>query len=130
MIGEVEMEALYGACQFCGEQQIVNAADQADANIKVTNKCTCPDALFHKKKMQIIETMQDICSGEYADAGKFILYDSDQLQAAMKIAELVQLRKFASAQVTTSDSVLKISINNEGTIKINRVRKEEIEAEI
>lgn len=44
------MQTLYGACRYCGEQRIVNAADQEDANNKVTNQCVCPDALFHKKK--------------------------------------------------------------------------------
>ena len=124
------MQTLYGACRYCGEQRIVNAADQEDANNKVTNQCVCPDALFHKKRMQIAEMIQETCSGDHAVTNGFISCDSDQTQAILNMAELVQLRKIAKVQITMFDSVLTISINNDGVIKVNRTRKTELESEV
>ena len=130
MVGEIEMQTLYGVCRYCGEQRIVNAADQEDANYKVTNQCTCPDALFYKKRMQIAEMIRETCSGDCAVTNGFISCDSDQVQAIINMAELVQLRKFAKVQITMFDSVLAISINSDGVVKVNRTRKMELESEV
>ena len=130
MVGEIELETLYGACRYCGEQRIVNAADQQDADNKATNDCVCPDAMFHRKKRQIEERLRSICCGEEAKAGNFMAYDNDQLTAVMQLAELVQRGKIASVQITAADSVLKLSITSDQAVKFSRNRKEEIEAEV
>ena len=130
MVGEIEMQTLYGACRYCGEQRIVNAADQEDANNKVTNQCACPDAMFHRKKRQIEGRLRSICCGEEAEAGNFMTYDDEQLTAVIQLAELVQRGKIASVQITAADSVLKLSITSDQAVKFSRNRKEEIEAEV
>lgn len=130
MIGEVEMENMYGTCRFCGQQKIVSAADQADADIKATNECTCPDAVLNKKRKRVTEYMQSICSGDDATEAKFQMFDSDQTHVAVNLAELIQLGKFLNAKIVSEDSVLKISLSKNKEVRISRERREKIEVEV
>ena len=50
MVGEIEMDSFYGTCKFCGQMKMVDAADEEDANVKVTNSCTLPRCQTDEKK--------------------------------------------------------------------------------
>ena len=54
------LEMMEGACRYCGQMVAVNAADQEDANLKATERCTCGQANYEKRKARMLEYINDI----------------------------------------------------------------------
>lgn len=130
MVGEIEMSEFYGACKFCGQQQIIAAADQEDANIKATKDCDCPDAVLARKRQAIIDQVRSICCGEDAKEAKFQLFDAEQMSVTIELAKLIQLGNIMNVKITAADSILKMSLSKDKEVRISRERQEKIEVEV
>ena len=129
MIGETEMESMYGTCRFCGQTRMIEAADQQDADIKATRLCTCPDARLARKKAEIREMVQDLCGAGGAELG-FTEMTSEQADVVLALAEMIVSGKAISAALRIADSSVKISTAADGELKFSRNRMESMEARI
>lgn len=129
MIGEIEMESIYGTCRFCGQTQMIEAADQQDADIKVTKLCTCPDARLARKKAEIRQMVQDLCGAGGAELG-FTKMTPEQAEIVLNLAEMIAAGKAISVTLRIADSSVKISVAADGELKFSRNRIESMEARI
>ena len=129
MDGEIEMDSFYGTCKFCGQMKMVDAADEEDANVKVTNSCSCPDARLMRKRKQIRTLITQICGEEGAKRG-FEQLDSEQMTIVIQLAEMVESGHVISVNLRMADSAIKLSTNADGILKFRRDRSETIEEEI
>lgn len=129
MIGETEMESMYGTCRFCGQTQTIEAADQQDADIKATRLCTCPDSRLASKKAEIRKMVQDLCGAGGAEMG-FTEMTSEQVDVVLTLSEMIVSGKAISAALRIADSSVKISAAADGELKFSRNRIESMEARI
>ena len=116
-------------CRFCGQRQIIQAADQTDADNKITKLCACPDARAYQKQERAKETLQAICGADGVEMG-FEELDQDQLSLAHLNAMMVLRRKFGSVTIQVADSTIRLKANKDGNLEIERKRTRSIEAEV
>lgn len=129
MVGSIEMDNIHGTCKYCGQMKIVQAADEEDANLKVTRSCTCPESRLERKRTQIRNTIMDLCGAGGAQRGFMELTD-EQKNAVIMLAEMVESGRAISVSLRMADSAIKLSTDADGNLKFRRDRKETIEEEI
>jgi hypothetical protein len=72
-VKEYEKKTMSGECRYCGEFQLVQAADEKEANLLATEQCTCEGATKERDRrntlMRLRTAMQEPEEMKMADGG-------------------------------------------------------------
>jgi len=121
VVGSIEMSAMEGICRYCGSIQPVMAADQTDANNKISADCSCGGAAREKKRTQILDNIEAI-TGEDAVALGFSSVDGETLGWLKRAGELILHGKMEKISVEVDGTKIVIGINAKGDVKAKRSR--------
>lgn len=119
MVGVVEMKALEGTCRYCGTIQPVMAADQTDADNKISADCPCGGAAKAKKRIHILENI-DAIAGDNAVKMGFSSVEGGTLSWLKRTAELVLEGKADKVSVDIDGTKIVIGITSKGDVKVKR----------
>ena len=123
------MDGTYGTCRFCGQTRMVVAADQQDADIKVSGSCTCPESKLLQKQQRIREIVQGICGDDGAELG-FMQLDAQQIEVVQALAEMTVSGRISGVTLRTEESFISIGRSADVELKISRKRIESMEAKV
>ena len=123
MVGEIEMMAMEGRCRYCGTIQPVMAADQIDADNKISADCSCGGEAREKKRMQILDNI-DAIAGEDAVSMGFSSVHADTLLWLKRAGEMILDRIVDKIGVEIDGTKITIAITGKGDVKIKRSQTE------
>ena len=119
------MKELTGTCVFCGQQQLVQAKDQKDADRIAAEHCTCDNKL--KRTRTTTENIERICGEDALEFGMEIVAE-DITEALTAMGKLCVYELIDSASVKIPDSTITIKSTKDG-ISINRRKTLSLKAE-
>lgn len=129
MVGMIEMQTYEGVCQYCGEIRPVMAADQTDANHKITADCACGGAQKAEQKRKLLANIEQI-AGDGASQMGFAAVDENLRRWLEAAGNLVLDDQIDKAAIQIGTTKIEIAINAKGQCKIKRslVRTAALEA--
>ena len=110
------MKEYTGTCVFCGQQQIVQAENQREADKAAAENCTCDNKL--KRTRTTTENINRICGEDAQNFGMEIVAE-DITDALIELGRLCVHELITSASVKIPDSTITIKSTKDG-ISINR----------
>lgn len=123
MVGEIEMMAMEGRCRYCGTIQPVMAADQIDADNKISADCSCGGSAREKKRLQILDNI-DAIAGEDAASMGFSSVHGDTLLWLKRAGEMILDGIVDKIGVEIDGTKITIAITGKGDVKIKRSQTE------
>lgn len=123
MVGEIEMMVMEGRCRYCGTIQQVMAADQIDADNKISADCSCGGAAREKKRLQILDNI-DAIAGEDAASMGFSSVHGDTLLWLKRAGEMILDGIVDKIGVEIDGTKITIAITGKGDVKIKRSQTE------
>lgn len=121
MVGEIEMMTLEGVCRYCGNMQPVMAADQIDADNKISEACSCGGEEKEKRRLRVLENIETIAGEAAANMG-FNAVDADILYWLKRAGEMILDGGMDKASAEVDGTKIVITINSKGDVKIKRSR--------
>lgn len=123
MVGEIEMMTLEGVCRYCGNMQPVMAADQIDADNKISEGCSCGGAAKERRKIRVLENIEAIAGEEAVNMG-FAAVNGDTLLWLKRAGEMVLNGEMDKASTEIDGTKITIAITRKGDVEIKRSRTE------
>lgn len=114
----IEMDTYEGVCKYCGSIQPIMAMDQADANEKISEQCSCGGA-ERERRLNCLKQNIKMIVGEKAPESGYRQLGPDQ-------EELVETMAFAvfhgkAEKITLKIENVNISVKDaDGRVKIQR----------
>lgn len=128
MVGEIEMASHEGICKYCGSMQPILAADQTDANIKVSEHCECKGYIKEKQHDRMIANIDQTFGPGCLKYG-LQQVSNEQMFAITYTAEQVFDDVIGHASIGLFGSAAKISRTSKGGIKIERTFATKVQTE-
>jgi len=88
MVGEIEMSNYEGTCRYCGEIQPILAVDQMDADVRISEKCSCGGYRREKRHTAMEDNIQAMF-GAGCDGTLFKAVTEEQLDLINAAGEAV-----------------------------------------
>lgn len=124
----IEMVTHEGTCKYCGQVMSVLAADQYDANTKISDQCECGGAAREAR----LNTMKDNIKaviGEKAIENGFQPVSEKQYETIMIGAMAVFDQHIEKVAYKLGVSTITIQITGKGAVKVSRAVQKNISAE-
>jgi|GEM_PF-3476118 len=115
----MEFQTLEGICKYCGNKQPVMAADQKDADIKITNECDCGGAKKEKTHKAMLKNLENTVGDKASEYG-FREVSPQQRKAIDALAEAVFNEHIEKASINVDHTVLTIAMVKD---KVRIIRK-------
>ena len=128
MVGMIEMANFEGVCKYCGNMQPILAADQIDANLKISETCKCKGYLKEKQHDRMLKNIDQTFGAECQQFG-LLPVSTGQLAAITDAAELVFKETIQMTAIGLFGSTAKISKSAKGAIKIERTFSTKVQTE-
>ena len=128
MVGMVEMKTMEGTCRYCGTIQPVMAADQSDADNKISLDCPCGGAAKAKKRIHILDNIEAI-AGDNAVKMGFSSVEGGTLSWLKRAGELVLEGKVDKVSVDINGTKVVLGITAKGDVKVKRNKTESVALE-
>lgn len=119
MVGEIEMYTHQGVCRYCGEIQPILAADQTDANIKISMECGCGGHEKERQHEKMIMNLEQII-GSKAGKNGFIEIIGDRRVILNSAAEAILNDIIDKITIKFSETTVTMNKNSSGNVKIQR----------
>lgn len=119
MVGEIEMANYEGTCRYCGEIQPILAVDQMDADVKISEKCSC-GGFRREKRHTAMEDNIKAMFGAGCDGTLFKAATEEQMDLINAAGEAVFEGHVASVSIGLGKTAAKLSMTTKGNVKVER----------
>ena len=115
------MSLFEGTCKYCGSVQPIMAADQIDADEKVSDDCECGGAELDNKRKAMYKNLDAVCGEDAVKAGMAPL-DEEQMEIAKYVGNAVLKGQLTSASLKINNTTLSFNIALD-KLKVSRNKK-------
>lgn len=125
----MEFDIFEGVCRYCGEINPIMAADQRDADLKISDKCSCGGVKIEKKIICLRKSIEEFCGNETKTAN-FAMVDRQVVEQLKNMGELVIKQKIQEITIKVNGETIKIKATQSYGAKIERKRASGIAMEV
>lgn len=119
MVGAIEMTSHEGECRFCGNIQPILAADQIDADTKISELCACGGYEKEKQWEAILKNIEQLLGDKAGERG-FVEAYPEQIDLVKHIAHEAAESRIGRASLTVENTAVTIAMTAKGRVKISR----------
>lgn len=123
------MQTFEGTCRFCGQIQPVMAESFEAADLIVTDRCNCDGAALEKRKACLRENIVEV-AGSGCEKYGFNPLDIEIIDLIYAAGVMVMNDEVQQISICADGTVVKISINTKGQVKVTRKEQKNISAEV
>lgn len=116
----MEMDTYQGVCRYCGDVQPIMAADQLDADMKISEECPCGGAGREKRHKAMLSNIEKLTGSGAGERG-FIELKNAERELINTVADAVFDEVAGKVTIVLSDSTITIKYTGD-KIKIDRKR--------
>lgn len=108
-----------GVCKYCGNVQPVLAADQIDADNKISDSCLCGGAAKEKQWNGILKNIDQLLGEKAVERGYVQAYP-EQIELVKHAAHEILESRIGSVRMTIENTTVSITVTAKGFIKLTR----------
>lgn len=117
-----------GICRFCGQTQTIEAKTQEDADKAAALKCNCEEGEKFRRQEKLHIKING-CAGENCKDFGFRPVNKEALELIHDIGDLVLYNEIQSVKFSIDNTIVTLSRNSKGNVKVSRSEKKNISAE-
>lgn len=122
---EYEKKTMSGECRYCGEFQLVQAADEMEANRLATEQCTCEAATKERDRRNTLMRLRTAMQEPKEKSG-FPPLSGEIQNMVEELADLLIAYRIDAANIDTGERQIKMKMAD-GGLKFQQVKKVEME---